>query len=199
MTSAKGPVWQRMLSGRRLDLSAPSPLDIELEDIAHGLARVSRWNGQTTGDWALSVAEHSLLVERIAGAFRRRLEPRWQLAALLHDAPEYVFGDMISPLKRHAGERQAELESRLQEAIHERFGLPRTTPDEVRKLIKRADRAAAHVEAIQLAGYTPAEADRLWGRSRLRMLRDLDIRPMPPDDAAMAYERRVLQVWRRTG
>ena len=188
-----------MLSGRRLDLSAPSPLDIELEDIAHGLARVARWNGQTTGEWALSVAEHSLLVERIAAAIRRGVEPRWQLAALLHDAPEYVFGDMISPLKRHAGERQVELESLLQEAIHERFGLPRKIPDEVRALIKRADRAAAHVEAIQLAGYTPAEADRLWGRPRLRMLKDLEIRPKPPVAAAATYERRFLQVWRRIG
>ena len=192
-------VWQRMLSGRRLDLSSPSPLDIELEDIAHGLARVARWNGQTTGEWALSVAEHSLLVERIAAAFRRGLEPRWRLAALLHDGPEYVFGDMISPLKKHAGAHQAALEALLQEAVHERFGLPRAIPDDVRRLIKRSDAAAAHVEAIQLAGYVPAEADRLWGKLRLRMLQDYEIRPMSPSDAAVAYERRFREVWRLAG
>ena len=192
-------VWQRMLSGRRLDLSAPSPLDIELEDIAHGLARVARWNGQTTGEWALSVAEHCLIVERIAASYRRGLEPRWRLAALLHDGPEYVFGDMISPLKKHAGGQQAALEALLQEAIHERFSLPRAIPEDVRKLIKRSDAAAAHVEAIQLAGYAPAEADRLWGKPRLKMLRDLEIRPMSPVDATGAFERRFLEVWRRCG
>lgn len=192
-------VWQRMRSGRRLDISAPSVLDIELEDIAHGLARVARWNGQTTGKWALSVAEHSLLVERIATAYRRGLEPRWRLAALLHDGPEYVFGDMISPLKRHAGERQTILEGRLQEVIHERFGLPRALPEDVRKLIKRSDRTAAHAEAIRLAGYDPGEADRIWGKQRLQMLRDLEIRPMPPPEATDAYCRRFLGIWRRTG
>ena len=63
--------WQRMLSGRRLDLLDPSPLDVEIEDIAHGLSRVARWNGQTSGDWAFSVAQHSLVVEEIF----RRLRP----------------------------------------------------------------------------------------------------------------------------
>ena len=90
--------WQRMLSGRILDLLDPTPMDIEIEDIAHGLAFVARWNGQTRGDFAYSVAEHSLLVEEIFF----RLNPdglvKWRLAALLHDAPEYVIGDMISPV-----------------------------------------------------------------------------------------------------
>ena len=192
-------VWQRMLSGRRLDLSSPSPLDIELEDLAHGLARVARWNGQTTGRWAMSVAEHSLLVERIAAAYRRGLDRQWRLAALLHDGPEYVLGDMISPLKRQAGDRQAELEARLQEAIHERFGLPPRLPDEVRQLIKRADAASAHAEALQLAGYSVGEANRLWGRHHLRLLRDLRLDPLSPDEARAAYERRFLELWRRRG
>ncbi len=192
-------VVQRMLSGRRLDLSAPSPIDIELEDIAHGLARVARWNGQTTGEWAMSVAEHSILVETIAAAYRRGLEPRWRLAALLHDGPEYVFGDMISPLKRQAGQAQSKLEARLQETIHQRFGLPAVVPDEIRALIKRADTTAAHAEAIRLAGYEPKQADRIWGRQRLRMLRDLEIRPMSPGDAAEAFRRRFLTLWRRSG
>jgi 5'-deoxynucleotidase YfbR-like HD superfamily hydrolase len=80
--------WQRMLSGRRLDLLNPSPLDVEIEDIAHGLARVARWNGQTLGDHAFSVAEHCLLVEAIAGALSPGLDRSMRLAALLHDAPE---------------------------------------------------------------------------------------------------------------
>ncbi len=65
-------VWQRMLSGRRLDLLDPSPLDVEISDIAHGLARVARWNGQTRGDFAFSVAQHSLIVEQIVGCERSR-------------------------------------------------------------------------------------------------------------------------------
>ena len=100
--SGRAPrVWQRMLSGRRLDLMDPSPLDIELADIAHGLARVARWNGQTTGEHAFSVAQHSLVVEQLVAATGK--DARWQLAALLHDAPEYVIGDMISPFKSVLG------------------------------------------------------------------------------------------------
>ena len=91
--------WQRMLSGRRLDLLDPSPLDIEIEDIAHGLARVARWNGQTGGEHAFSVAQHSLLVETIVGEIEPALDTRFRLASLMHDAPEYVIGDLISPFK----------------------------------------------------------------------------------------------------
>src|ERR1700736_1048194 len=92
-TSAKSSAraWQRMLSGRRLDLLDPSPLDVEIEDIAHGLARVARWNGQTKGSHAFSVAQHSVLVERITAELNPRLARTARLMALLHDAPEYVI------------------------------------------------------------------------------------------------------------
>ena len=189
-------VWQRMLSGRRLNLVDPSPLDIEIVDIAHGLARVARWNGQTTGKWAMSVAEHSLLVERIAASYRRGLQPKWRLSALLHDGPEYVVGDMIRPLKRVAGRSRADVESRLQEAIHQRFALPTDLPEEITALIKRADRVAAHVEATQLAGYAEKEAERLWGKPRLALLRDLVLDPMAPVEAANAFQSRFLELWR---
>lgn len=158
--------WQRMLSGRRLDLLDPSPLDIEIEDIAHGLARVARWNGQTNGRHAFSVAQHSLLVEELCGQFRPGLDRRWRLAALLHDAPEYVVGDMISPFKAALGLDYKAFENRLLEAIHIRFGLPARIPDAVSKLIKRADRASAFLEATQLAGFEEAEAARIFGRPR---------------------------------
>lgn len=158
--------WQRMLSGRRLDLLDPSPLDIELEDIAHGLARVARWNGQTEGDHAFSVAEHSLLVEKIACGLRKDLDDRWRLAALLHDAPEYVIGDLISPFKAAIGLDYVELEDRLLRAIHIHFGLPGELPKTVAVLIKRADRMAAYFEATQLAGFEPAEARRFFGAPR---------------------------------
>src|SRR5271156_6802500 len=149
--------WQRMLSGRRLDLLDPSPLDIEIEDIAHGLARVARWNGQTVGDHGFSVAQHSVIVEEIAVHIKPDLEPRWRLAALLHDAPEFVIGDMISPFKAALGLNYRAFEERLEAAVHIRLGLPPKTPPAIKSLIKQADRASAYLEATQLAGFTAAE------------------------------------------
>ena len=143
--------WQRMLSGRRLDLLDPSPFDIEIEDIAHGLARVARWNGQTIGEHAFSVAQHSLVVEEIAAHIRPGLEPKWRLAALLHDASEYVIGDMISPFKSALGAGYKDFEARLEAAIHVRFQLPPKTPQTIKSLIKKADKACAFYEATQLA------------------------------------------------
>jgi 5'-deoxynucleotidase YfbR-like HD superfamily hydrolase len=153
-----------MLSGRRLDLLDPSALDIEIEDIAHGLARVARWNGQTTGAQIYSVAQHSLLVEVIARS-RSRLDRRRRLAVLLHDAPEYVIGDMISPFKAVIGDAYKAVEARLLAAIHVRFGLPPVLPADLTDLIKTADRAAAHLEATQLAGFSAAEARRYFGEA----------------------------------
>src|SRR6201997_3757016 len=143
--------WQRMLSGRRLDLLDPSALDIEIEDIAHGLARVARWNGQTNGAHIYSVAQHSLFVEALARARVPRLDDRCRLAILLHDAPEYVIGDMISPFKAVIGDAYKAVERRLLAAIHRRFGLPTQSAPEVEELIKLADRGAAYLEATRLA------------------------------------------------
>jgi hypothetical protein len=155
--------WQRMLSGRRLDLLDPSPLDVEMEDIAHGLARVARWNGQTSGAHIFSVAQHSLLVEAIARARSPRLDRRRRLAVILHDAPEYVIGDMISPFKAMIGDNYKSVESRLLAAIHLRFGLPPTLTPEFTRLIKAADKGAAYLEATHLAGFEAAEARRFFG------------------------------------
>jgi len=152
-----------MLSGRRLDLLDPSPMDIEIEDIAHGLARVARWNGQTLGEHAFSVAQHSIVVEEICAHIQPALEPRWRLAALLHDASEYVIGDMISPFKAALGLDYKRFEDRLETAIHIRFGIPAKTPVEIKKLIKQADRACAFFEATQLAGFTRKEALEFFG------------------------------------
>lgn len=158
--------WQRMLSGRRLNLLDPSPLDVEISDIAHGLARVARWNGQTNGDHAFSVAEHSLVVEDIALKLNPDLSPQWRQAVLLHDAPEYVIGDMISPFKAVIGEAYKAVEARLQAAIHVRFGLPAEIPQMVKKLAKRADIICAYFEAVELAGFEEAEAAKIFGRPR---------------------------------
>ncbi|MFI4935069.1 MAG: HD domain-containing protein [Caulobacterales bacterium] len=174
-----------MLSGRRLDLLDPSPLDIEIGDIAHGLARVARWNGQTVGDHAFSVAQHSVVVEEIAVHLRPALEARWRLAALLHDAAEYVIGDMISPFKAALGLDYRLFEERLETAIHVRFGLPARTPAEVKALIKQADRACAFFEATQLAGFGHAESLDYFGvpPPGYRLI----IEPLAPADAQARY------------
>jgi 5'-deoxynucleotidase YfbR-like HD superfamily hydrolase len=169
--------WQRMLSGRRLDLLDPSPLDIEISDIAHGLARVARWNGQTSGEHAFSVAQHSLLVEAIHGELVPEATPSQKLAALLHDAPEYVIGDMISPFKAVMGGNYKECEQRLQRAIHLRFSLPADMPAGLKKDIKRADQIAAYFEATQLAGFSTAEATQFFGRPRGFSADRLDLAP----------------------
>ena len=161
-TSARA--WQRMLSGRRLDLLDPSPLDIEIADIAHGLARVARWNGQTSGAHIFSVAQHTLLVEAIMREQTPRLDVKCRLAALLHDAPEYVIGDMISPFKAVLGGDYKAVEKRLLSAIHIRFGLPALLSPEIEHQIKTADKGAAYLEATELAGFAPTEARRLFGR-----------------------------------
>jgi uncharacterized protein len=162
--SAAPRAWQRMLSGRRLDLLDPSPFDVEIEDIAHGLARVARWNGQTTGPHIFSVAQHTLLVEAIARTRLGHIDRRLALALLLHDAPEYVIGDMITPFKAMIGDSYKSTEKRLLAAIHLRFGLPPALPRELEVLIKAADRAAAYLEATKLAGFAQEEAERFFGQ-----------------------------------
>jgi 5'-deoxynucleotidase YfbR-like HD superfamily hydrolase len=179
--------WQRMLSGRRLDLLDPTPLDIEIEDIAHGLAFVARWNGQTRGDYAYSVAEHSLLVEEIFARQQPKASPRWRLAALLHDAPEYVIGDMISPVKSAIGAGYGLLDDRLAAAIHIRFGLPAEIPADIRRQIKKADRISAWLEAVQIAGFSRAEADRFFGRPDPALATALAITLRPPVEARAAF------------
>lgn len=179
--------WQRMLSGRRLDLLDPSPADIEIADIAHGLARVARWNGQTVGDHAFSVAQHALVVEQIAAALEPAAEPRWLLAALLHDAPEYVIGDLISPFKAAVGLDYKAFEVRLLQAIHRRFGLPPTLPPTAAAGIKHADRVAAYFEATVLAGFSLEEAGRFFGEpSSLPADLQQSLMALSPQSAAVA-------------
>ena len=181
--------WQRMLSGRRLDLLDPSPMDIEIIDIAHGLARVSRWNGQTKGNNPMSVAQHSVLVEKILTLNAPKMEQRWRLAALLHDSPEYVIGDMISPFKYALGGIYRDIESRLEAAIHIRFGLPATLPTHVKRAIKRADGMAAWLEATQLAGFSDADATKIIGKPPGTPT-SMRIRPKNADKAAEVFLKR---------
>lgn len=184
--------WQRMLSGRRLDLLDPSPFDIEIEDIAHGLARVARWNGQTHGSHAFSVAQHSVLVEMIGRQLSPGLGPTEQLAIVLHDAAEYVIGDMISPFKAALGMDYKTFEARLQAAIHIRFGLPAMLSASLTALCKTADKAAAYYEATQLAGFSEEEALRFFGRPP-KLNRDslALLTPLPTDGAKQKMVERV--------
>ncbi|MDA9019615.1 HD family hydrolase [Flavimaricola sp.] len=182
--------WQRMLSGRRLDLLDPTPVDIEIEDIAHGLAFVARWNGQTKGDYAYSVAEHSLLVEELFSRIVPDAPVKWRLAALLHDAPEYVIGDMISPVKAAVGPGYGALDDRLAAAVHLRFGLPAATPIKVKRQIKKADKISAWLEATQIAGFTEAEADKFFGKPDPNVTLGLRIRLRPPAEVRAEFTAR---------
>ena len=166
-------------------------MDIEVEDIAHGLAFVARWNGQTRGDWPYSVAEHSLLVEQIFTRANPGIAARWQLAALLHDAPEYVIGDMISPVKAAVGPGYGELDLRLTAAVHLRFGLPTVLPAPIKKAIKAADKISAWLEAVRIAGFREAEADKLFGKAAPEVVRGLEIRLRPPAEVRTDYVLRV--------
>lgn len=194
-TPKKPRAWQRMLSGRRLDLLDPSALDVEIADIAHGLARVARWNGQTAGPHVFSVAQHSLLVEAIGGALDPRLGPPERLELLLHDAPEYVIGDIISPLKNAIGDAYRSVERRLLGAIRQRVGLPAPAPA-LARLVKRADRIAAYLEATRLAGFSMAEADQIFGRppalpdTAMPEIEALLV-PRPTAEAEAAYRARL--------
>jgi len=176
-----------MLSGRRLDLLDPTPVDIEIEDIAHGLAFVARWNGQTRGDWPYSVAEHSLLVEALYARLYPRAPVKWRLAALLHDAPEYVIGDMISPVKAAVGPGYGALDARLMVAIHIRFGLPAQVPAVVKKAIKKADRISAWLEATQIAGFSVEESNRLFGTPNPAAIDGLSVLLRPPVEARQDF------------
>ena len=176
-----------MLSGRRLDLLDPTPFDIEIEDIAHGLAFVARWNGQTRGDWPYSVAEHSLLVEEIFTRLEPALPPQWRLAALLHDAPEYVIGDMISPVKAALGAEYGAMDERIAAAIHRRFGLPAALPKPIKARIKEADRISARIEAVSIAGFDPAEARRLFPLRDESATEGLELVLRPPAETRAAY------------
>ena len=183
-----------MLSGRRLDVLGPSPLHVEIEDIAHGLARVARWNGQTVGEHAFSVAQHCIVVEDIVRWSKPDIEPRWRLAALLHDAPEYVIGDMISPFKAALGIDYRAFEERLERAIHIRFSLPPKTPAEIKRQIKAADGVSAFFEAVDLAGFSAEEAVRLFGRPP-KMSRP-KLNPWPAAEAQARYLERFRKLTR---
>ena len=187
-----------MLSGRRLDLLDPTPMDIEIEDIAHGLAFVARWNGQTFGDWPYSVAEHSLLVEALFSRMNPTAPAKWRLAALLHDAPEYVIGDMISPVKAAVGPGYGALDDRLMAAIHIRFGLPAEVPVKIKRAIKKADRISAWLEATQIAGFAQAESDKFFGKPDPGVIQGLDIHLRPPravrEDFVARHEALLAQI-----
>jgi uncharacterized protein len=191
--------WQRMLSGRRLDLLDPTPVDIEIEDIAHGLAFVARWNGQTRGDWPYSVAEHSLLVEAIFSRQNPGVSAKWKLAALLHDAPEYVIGDMISPVKAAVGPAYGLLDERLTAAVHLRFGLPATLPAAIKSQIKAADHVSAWMEAVNIAGFSETEANKLFGKPKAPLFTGLNIRLRAPATVRADFVQRHLDLLTEIG
>ena len=182
--------WQRMLSGRRLNLLDPTVLDIEVEDIAHGLSFLTRWNGQTIGPHGYSVAEHSLLVEKIFTSMTPQSDPTWKMAALLHDAAEYVIGDLISPVKASIGGNYDLLEEKLMNAIFQRFGITRPLPTTIKKKIKIADKHSAWLEAVQIACFSEPEANKIFGTPKLKNFDKIYIIPNAPLKAKALFLKR---------
>ena len=176
----KSRAWQRMLSGRRLNILNPSPVDVEIDDIAHGLSFLARWNGQTIGDFPFSVAQHSLLVERLFSDSFPNIEKKWKMASLLHDSAEYVISDMISPLKNHLGSQYENLDIMLTRAIHLRFGIPAELPNKIKKGIKMADKNAAWLEARNLAGFSLNETISIFGKFDNTEIEEDYIKPKNP-------------------
>ena len=195
--------WQRMLSGRRLDLLSPDPKDIDIEDIAHGLARVARWNGQTHGEHAFSVAQHSVIVEMICAETHPHWSSEWRLAALLHDAAEYVVGDLISPFKATIGDSYKTIETRLMLAIHQRFDIPQTLPDSVKAAIKQADHTSAYFEATRLAGFNEVEALKYFGNPKNLPAKLYDqlanLTPLSTQKAQTLFLNQVKSITTKTG
>ena len=193
--NSKSPrAWQKMLSGRILDLLDPSPVDIEIEDIAHGLSFLARWNGQTVGDYPYSVAEHSILVEKIYSYLNPDISVKWKLIALLHDAPEYVIGDMISPVKSKVGPGYEELDNRLMSAILLRFGLPSSIPMKIKKGIKQADKISAWLEAVQIAGFDELEASKIFGAPDKNLRNIFSITLRSPKLVRISFEEKFLEL-----
>ena len=192
----KKRVWQRMLSGRRLDLLDPSSLDIEIEDIAHGLSFLARWNGQTRGTYGYSVAEHSLLVEYIFSMLNPNINPKWKLAALLHDSAEYVIGDLISPVKNTIGKNYELLEDRLMIAVYRRFGLTEPLTKSIIRKIKLSDKHSAWLEAVKIAGFTEIEANKIFGIPKIKNFINFEIVPKPPLEAKTLFLKKHFELIR---
>ena len=192
----KKRVWQRMLSGRRLDLLDPSSLDIEIEDIAHGLSFLARWNGQTQGTYSYSVAEHSLLVEYIFSMLNPNINPKWKLAALLHDSAEYVIGDLISPVKNTIGKNYELLEDRLMIAVYRRFGLTEPLTKSIIRKIKLSDKHSAWLEAVKIAGFTEIEANKIFGIPKIKNFINFEIVPKPPLEAKTLFLKKHFELIR---
>tara|TARA_B100001250_G_scaffold406921_1_gene426776 strand:- start:2021 stop:2605 length:585 start_codon:yes stop_codon:yes gene_type:complete len=191
----KNRAWQRMLSGRRLNIFNPSPVDIEIDDIAHGLSFLARWNGQTIGNFPFSVAQHSILVERLFSINFPGIEKKWKMASLLHDAAEYVISDMISPLKNHLGSSYDHLDSLLTRAIHIRFGIPADLPEKIKKNIKKADKNAAWLEAKNLAGFSLEETISIFGKFGNPEVEEEYIKPKKPLEARELFLEKFYELY----
>lgn len=119
--------------------TSPRPEDIRFTDIANGLARICRFNGQLDPKVEhYSVAQHSVLVSHL-------VPEEFALEALLHDAAEAYVGDMIRPLKLQDGIYRA-AEARIDLAIRLKYGLPASLSPEV----KLADNIMAVTERRDL-------------------------------------------------
>ncbi len=176
--------FQQTFTGRRFYIEDPRPEDVFIVDIAHSLAMLCRYNGATLRFY--SVAEHSVWVSRL-------VSPKNAMWGLLHDAAEYVVGDMTRPLKKQPQLRGfATFESRVQRVVCERFGLPYDMPDEV----KAVDGKITDDERRDLMANMEVDPG-IWGNVYDGFGINL-CDPMGPQDAERAFLDRFHELGGRT-
>jgi hypothetical protein len=136
--------WLQTYTGKTFFPQAPRAEDIDIVDIAVGLSRESRFNGQTKEPY--SVAQHSVLVSRI-------VPQEHALWGLLHDASEAYVKDLTYSIKSLLPEYKV-IEHRILRVIIEKYEL--TWPEPA--CVKKADLIVLATEKRDLLGPSP----RLW-------------------------------------
>lgn len=130
------PIYVGTVSGKLIDLNNVRQNQIDIWDIATGLANICRFGGQI--DTPYSVAQHSIRVMRMVPAKHR-------LDALMHDAAEYLIGDIVGPFK-YAFDELVALEKRIYAPIAAKWGLSETKPF----VVDWADKTLTYYEEREL-------------------------------------------------
>ena len=173
----------------KVELAAFTPKDVDIRDIAHGLARTNRWNGHTRVP--VSVAWHAMLVSELCGQTSRAAA----LHGLLHDAAESYLGDWTRTAKGYARDELVTLSERIEDACLAAAGTADTA--ETAECVKAGDELALFYEKHAKWGMCRPlrdEADislhgRIGETARRIACRDEDEPMLSPEEATEAFIR----------